>query len=155
MTREYKVTITLPGSSLNHQVYNMLLEGKIDETTSSKSEEHYLQCVPVKIKYQDNLQGKVKPFFTDCIENKNDNLTCNIRGRPLDGKVTELEEFNAAIVKLPNKPNNKANETLSCHTVSTCDKMTVWNYDMPHGKGNDMLSRGLLYARLSKVAHSE
>ena len=133
----------------------MLLQGKVDESVPIKDEDHYLQFVPVKIKYQDNLQGKVKPFFTDCIENKNDNLTCNIRGRPLDGKVTELEEFNAAIVKLPNKPNNKANETLSCLTISTCDKMTVWNYDMPHGKGNDMLSRGLLYARLSKVAHSE
>ena len=133
----------------------MLLQGKVDESFPTKDEDHYLQFVPVKIKYQDNLQGKVKPFFTDCIQSQKDELTCDLRGRPLNGKVTQLTDYNVAIVKLPNNLNSKSEENLSCHTVAKCEKMTVWNYDMPHGKGNDVLSRGRLYARLAKVAHSD
>ena len=133
----------------------MLLQGKVDESVSTKDEDHYLQFVPVKIKYQDNLQGKVNPFFTDCIQSKKDELTCDLRGRPLNGKVTQLTDYDVAIVKLPNNLNSKSEENSSCHTVAKCEKMTVWNYDMPHGKGNDVLSRGRLYARLAEVAHSD
>ena len=134
---------------------NMLLKGKIDETATANAEPHYLQFVPVKIKNQDNLQGKVKPFFTDKIKDQNGELTCNLRGRPLDGKVSKLTDFNVAIVKLPNNLSMKLEEDSSCHTVATSNQMTVWNYDLPHGKGNgnDMLSRGLLYAQLAEVAH--
>ena len=50
----------------------MLLQGKVNESIPTKVKDHYLQFVPVKIKYQDNLQGKVKPFFTDSIQMKKD-----------------------------------------------------------------------------------
>ena len=133
----------------------MLLQGKVNESIPTKVKDHYLQFVPVKIKYQGNLQGKVKPFFTDSIQKQKDELTCDLRGRPLDGKVTELRDYNVAIVKLPNTLNSKSEESSCCHTVAKCDKMTVWNYDMPHSKGNDVLSRGQLYARLAKVVHSD
>ena len=39
--------------------------------------------------------------------------------------------------------------------MNVCEKITVWNYDLPSDKGTDPLSKALLYANLAKVLHSE
>ena len=73
----------------------------------------------------------------------------SLRGRPLNGRISKLEDFQVAVVKLPKSMNDES----TCHTVSTCDKLTIWNYDLPHGKGDDPLSRGLTYSLLAKIVH--
>ncbi len=135
--------------------------GKVNATTV-KADDHYLQFVPVKMK-DGVADAKVKPFFTDCIQEKSEGeLSTVLRGRPLDGKVIALDNFKAAIVKVPNsasgafKHGDSSEEgDIECHTISSCNKITVWNYDMPHAKGQDPLSRGLAYAELARIAHDE
>jgi hypothetical protein len=38
-------------------------------------------------------------------------------------------------------------------TQANCNKVTIWNYDKPSDKGDDPLSRGLLYANLASILH--
>ena len=131
-----------------------MLRGQIGDL-EIEDESHYLQSVPVKIKNQETCQGNVKPYFTNFIKDEGGELTNVLRGRPLNGKVTELEDFKIAVMKVPSHSQvGDESEEVTCRTASVCKKMTVWNYDLPHGQGNDVLSKGLFYAQMSKIIHS-
>lgn len=135
----------------------MLLKGSLNGATKP-DEEHYLQSIPVKIKNQESITANVKPYFTDFIKEENGGqLTCSLRGRPLNGKVSKLEDFNVAVVKVPNSACGLSSQgdddvkEVACHTLAVSDKITTWNYDL--STDNDLVDRGLLYARLAKTAH--
>ena len=134
------------------------------------SQDHYLQFIPAKIHFND--KANIKPFFNDYILNKDGELSSVLRGRPLNGKIVEFKDHKAVIMKVPNTSNqikadlmededmsgedgDNSHETVECRTMAKCDKMTVWNYDLPSDKGTDPVSKALLYANLAKILHSE
>jgi len=119
-------------------------------------EPHFLQFVPAKIKSNDE-KAKVKPFFNDYISENKDNgqLTTILRGRPFNGKVRDLGSFKAAIMKMPKSANTVEDDEITSHPIGVCDKMTVWNYDLPSDKGTDPLSKALTYAHMASIMNKD
>ena len=142
----------------------------LDNPINSKEvteKDHYLQFIPAKIHFND--KAKIKPFFNDYIIEKDNELSSVLRGRPLNGKLVEMQDQNAVVLKVPNASNqiradlieddemngHSSSNEIECRTMNVCEKITVWNYDLPSDKGTDPLSKALLYANLAKVLNSE
>ena len=147
------------------------LENPIVSKESTEDFPHYLQFLPAKI--HSNDKANVKPYFNDYILEKDDGeLSCVLRGRPLNGRKVDLEDQKAVILKVPNAPNqiksdllienddeemsDEANSNnIECRTMSVNEKITVWNYDLPSDQGTDPLTKASMYMNLAKILHSE
>ena len=141
----------------------------LDNPINSKEvteKDHYLQFIPAKVHFND--KANIKPFFNDYIIEKDNELSSVLRGRSLNGKLVEMQDQNAVVLKVPNasnqiradlieddEMNGHSSNEIECRTMNVCEKITVWNYDLPSDKGTDPLSKALLYANLAKVLHSE
>ena len=148
------------------------LENPIVPKESTEDFQNYLQFLPAKI--HSNDKANIKPFFNDYIvENDNGELSCVLRGRPLNGRKVDLdlEDQKVVVLKVPNAPNqiksdlliendeemsDEANSNnIECRTMSVNEKITVWNYDLPSDQGTDPLSKASMYMNLAKILHSE
>ena len=147
------------------------LENPIVSKESTEDFPHYLQFLPAKI--HSNDKANVKPYFNDYILEKEDGeLSCVLRGRPLNGRKVDLEDQKAVVLKVPNAPNqiksdllienddeemsDEANSNnIECRTMSVNEKITVWNYDLPSDQGTDPLTKASMYMNLAKILHSE
>ena len=147
------------------------LENPIVSKESTEDFPHYLQFLPAKI--HSNDKANVKPYFNDYILEKDDGeLSCVLRGRPLNGRKVDLEDQKAVVLKVPNAPNqiksdllienddeemsDEANSNnIECRTMSVNEKITVWNYDLPSDQGTDPLTKASMYMNLAKILHSE
>ena len=146
------------------------LENPIVSKKSTEDFPHYLQFLPAKI--HSNDKANVKPYFNDYILEKDDGeLSCVLRGRPLNGRKVDLEDQKAVVLKVPNAPNqiksdlliendeemsDEANSNnIECRTMSVNEKITVWNYDLPSDQGTDPLTKASMYMNLAKILHSE
>ena len=147
------------------------LENPIVSKESTEDFPHYLQFLPAKI--HSNDKANVKPYFNDYILEKDDGeLSCVLRGRPLNGRKVDLEDQKVVVLKVPNAPNqiksdlmtenddeemnDEANSNnIECRTMSVNEKITVWNYDLPSDQGTDPLTKASMYMNLAKILHSE
>ena len=146
------------------------LENPIMSKESTEDFPHYLQFLPAKI--HSNDKANVKPYFNDYILEKDDGeLSCVLRGRPLNGRKVDLDDQKAVVLKVPNAPNqiksdlliendeemsDEANSNnIECRTMSVNEKITVWNYDLPSDQGTDPLTKASMYMNLAKILHSE
>ena len=148
------------------------LENPIVSKESTEDFPNYLQFLPAKI--HSNDKANVKPFFNDYIlKNDDGELSCVLRGRPLNGRKIDLEDQKIVVLKVPNAPNqiksdliteNDDDEEMSdepntnnieCRTMSVNEKITVWNYDLPCDQGTDPLTKASMYMNLAKILHSE
>ena len=146
------------------------LENPIVSKESTEDFPHYLQFLPAKI--HSNDKANVKPYFNDYILEKDDGeLSCVLRGRPLNGRKVDLDDQKAVVLKVPNAPNqiksdlliendeemsDEANSNnIECRTMSVNEKITVWNYDLPSDQGTDPLTKASMYMNLAKILHSE
>ena len=147
------------------------LENPIVPKESTEDFPHYLQFLPAKI--HSNDKANVKPYFNDYILEKDDGeLSCVLRGRPLNGRKVDLEDQKVVVLKVPNAPNqiksdlmtenddeemnDEANSNnIECRTMSVNEKITVWNYDLPSDQGTDPLTKASMYMNLAKILHSE
>ena len=147
------------------------LENPIVSKKSTEDFPHYLQFLPAKI--HSNDKTNVKPYFNDYILEKDDGeLSCVLRGRPLNGRKVDLQDQKVVVLKVPNAPNqiksdlmtenddeemnDEANSNnIECRTMSVNEKITVWNYDLPSDQGTDPLTKASMYMNLAKILHSE
>ena len=143
------------------------------EGVIEKTEEHFLQTVPVKVKNEASFQANVQPFFKDYIrpssetDKKDDwSFSTIFRGHPLNGTINELNQRHALVVKLSrgnalNDTNSsemeqdEAEEKIQCHTTAKTSKITAWNYDLPCDDSNNPLQKALCFARLADVMSKE
>ena len=140
----------------------MIIEANT-ESTKTNNEEHFLQLLPIKVKSEGSLQANIKPFFNGYIKESNQGLSNVFRGRPLNGKIVDLPNAYAAVLKFSrsNTMNDTADssemehddheEKIVCHTHSKTAKITCWNYDLPCDDNTNALDKALSYARLANV----
>ena len=148
----------------------MIIEVK-SEGVSEKTQDHFLQSVPIKVKNEASFQANIQPFFNDYIQpssNAKDNSSFStvFRGHPLNGQLVKLEQRHALVVKL--SKGNALNDTdssemdhddpedkIQCHTTAKTSKITSWNYDLPCDDSSNPLQKALCFARLADVMSKE